>query len=170
MKLALATLALATTLAVPAQQAPAHTVTTFNLTVALPYAEAAKLFGPEGERVWATDGWNPHFLYPQPAHDTEGAVFTTTHGPHTVVWVNTLFDLNARHFQYVHILPEVQAVTIDVRFTPTDAHHTAVAITYTRTALSTDFNDMVTRDAKNDATSGPDWQHQIETYLSSQSK
>jgi len=52
----------------------------FDLIVHQPYPEAAKLFGPEGERAWAGSHWNPEFLHPQPAADVEGAVFTIQHG------------------------------------------------------------------------------------------
>ena len=50
-----------------------RTQTAFDIVVHLPYAEAAPLFGPEGERPWAGKHWNPQFLYPQPAHDEQGA-------------------------------------------------------------------------------------------------
>ena len=50
-----------------------RTQTAFELTVPLPYAETAPLFGPEGERVWAGKHWNPQFLYPQTPHDEQGA-------------------------------------------------------------------------------------------------
>jgi hypothetical protein len=45
-----------------------------------PFAKAAPLFGPEGERAWAGKHWNPEFIHPQPARDVEGAVFTIQHG------------------------------------------------------------------------------------------
>ena len=93
-----------------------RTQTAFDIVVHLPYAEAAPLFGPEGERPWAGKHWNPQFLYPRPAHDEQGAVFTVHHGPVTAVWVNTLFDLNARHFQYVYFIPDIMVTTIDVAF------------------------------------------------------
>src|SRR5690242_9641972 len=70
-----------------------RTQTAFDLTIALPYTEAAPLFGPEGERHWAGKHWDPQFLYPQPAHDEQGAVFTVQHGQVTATWVNTLYDL-----------------------------------------------------------------------------
>jgi hypothetical protein len=78
----------------------AHVRNSFTLTVHAPYKIAAPLFGPNGERVWAGDDWDPQFIYPQPAEDRGGAVFTVKHGLHQSVWVNTLFDAEARHFQY----------------------------------------------------------------------
>ena len=84
-----------------------RTQTAFDLTVNLPYAEAAPLFGPEGERAWAGKHWDPQFLFPRPARDEEGAVFTIQHGPITATWVNTLFDLDAPHFIYAYFMYEV---------------------------------------------------------------
>ena len=93
-----------------------RTETAFDLTVKLPYAEAAPLFGPEGERPWAGTHWNPQFLYPTPAHDEQNAVFTVQHGPVTATWVNTLYDLEGRHFIYAYFIPGIMVTTIDVRF------------------------------------------------------
>ena len=144
---------------------PAHVVNSFDLTVALPYEKAATLFGPEGERPWAGPTWDPHFIYPQPARDQQGAVFTIAHGDHTAIWVNTLFDLNAHHFQYVYVIPEVMTATINVLFHSIDASHTAVHVTYARTALTPEANDRVIALGKQDAASGPEWQSAIEDYL-----
>ena len=63
----------------------AHVSSTFHFTVNAPMREAAPLFGPEGERAWAGKDWEPHFVFPAPARDVEGAVFTVQHGEHTAV-------------------------------------------------------------------------------------
>ena len=145
-----------------------RTQTAFDIVVHLPYAEAAPLFGPEGERPWAGKHWDPQFLYPQPAHDEQGAVFTVHHGPVTAVWVNTLFDIEARHFQYAYFIPDIMVTTIDVRFTPSDdANNTDVHVVYTRTALTPEGNDHVTAFTANDKTAAQDWQQSIDTYLAS---
>src|SRR6185437_12141450 len=67
-----------------------RTQSAFDIIVPLPYAEAAPLFGPEGESAWAGEHWIPLFVYPLPAHDEQGAVFTLQHGPVTAIWINTL--------------------------------------------------------------------------------
>src|SRR5215471_5820634 len=72
---------------------PVHVTNSFDFEVAAPFARVAPLFGPEAERAWAGEYWNPVFLYPQPGKDVQGAVFTIEHGAHTAVWINTLFDL-----------------------------------------------------------------------------
>jgi hypothetical protein len=131
----------------------------------LPYFEAAPLFGPEGERAWAGKHWNPHFLYPQIPHDEQGAVFTIQHGPFTVVWVNTLFDLDAHHFQYTYFIPHILVTTIDIRFTPANATTTQVQVLYTRTALTPEGNGHVTTLTAGDKSAAHDWQEAIDAYL-----
>ena len=143
----------------------AHVVNTFHFQLAVPLAHAAPLFGPEGERCWAGKHWDPHFLYPQPARDTQGAVFTVQHGPHTSIWVNTVFDLDAGRMQYVSIIPDAVISVIDVRLTPANASHTAVEVTYARTALAATANDDVTAMGSSDRDSGPHWQQAIEACL-----
>jgi hypothetical protein len=142
-----------------------HTATSFDIAVQLPYARAAVLFGPEGERAYAGKHWNPVFLHPQPAADIEGAVFTIQHGPVKAVWVNTLFDIDARHFQYVYFLPDLMVTMIDVRFTETGVDVTRVHITYTRTAVAPEGNEHVASMTAGDKTAGPEWQKAIEDYL-----
>lgn len=144
-----------------------RTQTAFDLSVRLPYHEAAALFGPEGERAWAGKHWNPQFLYPQPARDEQGAVFTIQHGPVTVTWVNTLFDLESRHFQYAYFIPNVMVTTIDVRFTPINSTSTAVHVLYVRTALTPEGNEHVTTFTASDNSAARDWQQSIDTYLAS---
>jgi hypothetical protein len=153
-----------------AQSPPPHllrTQTAFDIVVHLPYAEAAPLFGPEGERPWAGKHWDPQFLYPRPAHDEQGAVFTVHHGPVTAVWVNTLFDLEARHLIYAYFIPDIMVTTIDVQFTPTNPTTTQVHVTYTRTALTPEGNDHVTTFTATDKSAAQNWQSEIDSYLAS---
>jgi hypothetical protein len=147
-----------------------HTQTAFDIVVRLPYAETAPLFGPEGERPWAGKHWDPQFLYPQPAHDEQGAVFTVHHGSVTAVWVNTLFDLEARHFQYAYFIPDVMVTTIDVRFTPLNEGSTGVHVVYTRTALTPEGNDHVAAFTGTDKTAAQNWQSEIDSYLASRQR
>ena len=139
--------------------------TRFDFVVHAPLDQAMPLFGPEGERAWAGIHWDPQFLFPQPAADVEGAVFTVAHGPLNAVWVNTLFDQQARHFQYVYFLPGIMVTVIDVRFAPCESNATTVSVTYTRTALTPQGNEHVKAMSDNDKTSGPDWEHAIAAHL-----
>ena len=142
-----------------------HVRNTFEFIVHSPYREAAPLFGPNGERAWGEGHWDPQFLYPQPARDVEGAVFTVQHGQHKSIWVNTIFNLEAGHLQYVYFIPEALVTTIDVNLHPDDASHTKVAVTYTRTALNPDANEHVMRLGEDDKGNGKDWQDAISRYL-----
>lgn len=144
--------------------------TSFDLIVHAPYAETAPLFGPEGERPWAGKHWDPQFVFPRPAKDEEGAVFTIQHGPVNATWVNTAFDIEGRHFQYVYFIPGLLVTTIDLRFKPVDAANTQVHVVYTRTALTTEGNEHVTAMSEQDKRAGAEWQQAIDAYLTSRKR
>ncbi|MGA2534896.1 MAG: hypothetical protein ABSF53_02685 [Terracidiphilus sp.] len=145
-----------------------HVSTSFDLVVHASYAKTAPLFGPNGERAWAGKHWDPEFIHPLPAKDVEGAVFTIQHGTFKAVWVNTLFDIEARHFQYVYFMPDLMVTVIDVRFKPTAADTTGVNIVYTRTALTAAGNEHVIKMGEGDRSSGSEWQKAIDDYLESE--
>lgn len=146
----------------------AHIETSFDVVVPAPYAEAAKLFGPEGERVWAGKHWDPQFIFPEPGRDEQGAVFTIQHGPLQAVWVIAQHDVEARHFQYVYFIPDAMVCTIDVRFTALDAATTKVHVTYLRTAVSEQGDEHVATMAESDRRAGQEWQTAIDRYLNAQ--
>ncbi len=147
-----------------------HVRNSFVLTVHAPYEEAAPLFGPNGERGWAGARWDPRFLYPQPAEDVEGAVFTVQHGEHKSVWVNTVFDLQTRYFQYVYFIPDVLVTIVDVNFDPLENEDTEVHVVYTRTALNAAANADVKALGESDAQSGKQWQEAVNAYLESRKR
>jgi len=145
-----------------------HVRNEFEFTVQAPYQVVAPLFGPEGERAWAAGGWDPHFLYPQPARDIQGAVFTVHHGHHHSYWINTSLDMEARHFQYVYVIPEAMVVLIDVRFSEIDPANTKVNVAYERTALNPEANEHVTELGNSDRENGKEWGTAINDYLAKQ--
>jgi hypothetical protein len=147
------------------QQSTTHVSNRFAFTVEAPFKDAAPLFGPEGERVWAGDDWNPQFVFPVPARDVEGAVFTVRHGEHTAVWVNTLFDLKSGRMQYVYVVTDLLTTTIDVRLHSIDAKHTKVDVTYLRTALRPEVNSHVVALGRHDREQAKVWQGAIHNYL-----
>lgn len=150
----------------PAAQEPClHMQTSFDLLVHASYGVTAPLFGPEGERAWAGKHWDPQFIHPQPAADAEGAVFTIQHGPFHATWVNTLFDVEGKHFQYVYFIPDLMVTVIDVRFNPAGADSTAVHVTYKRTALTQEGNEHVTAMTEGDKKAGKEWQEALDEYL-----
>jgi hypothetical protein len=144
-----------------------HVETTFEVLVHAPYAETAELFSPEGERAWAGDHWDPQFLYPVPARDKQGAVFTISHGLVHAVWVVSQHDLEARHFQYVYFTPELLVTMIDARFQLLDSKTTLVTVTYARTGISPDGDEHVKSMSEGDQAAGKDWQEAINQYLKS---
>jgi hypothetical protein len=148
----------------PAQQL-AHVSNTFSFIVNASLHDAAALFGPEGERAWADDDWNPQFVFPTPAKDIEGAVFTVGHGEQTAVWVNTVFDVEDGRMQYVYVLADLLATTIDVRLHPIDLAHARVDVTYVRTALRPEGNEHVLHMGRHDGQQGPEWATSINAYL-----
>jgi hypothetical protein len=158
-----------TALAQSAALAPAelllHLSTSFDLVVHAPFGEAAKLFGPEGERAWAGKHWNPQFIHPETPADVEGAVFTVRHGSLNAVWVTSLADLDARHFQYVYFIPDLMVTVIDVRFKNIGADSTGVNVVYTRTAIASEGNEHVKAMNEVDKSSGKEWQQAIDDYL-----
>jgi hypothetical protein len=129
------------------------------------FAEAAALFGPEGERPWAGKHWDPQFIFPLPARDEQGAVFTIKHGPLSAVWVVAQHDVEARHFHYVYFISNLMVTTIDVRFAVVDASTTRVHVTYARTAMTPEGDEHVAAMSKGDRQSGAEWQEALDAYL-----
>jgi hypothetical protein len=119
-------------------------------------------------QVVAPGHWDPHFLYPQPAQDIQGAVFTIRHGHHHAYWINTSLDLDARHFQYVYVIPEAMVVLIDLRFSEIDPANTKINVAYERTALNSEANEHVKELGNSDRENGKEWGTAINDYLAKQ--
>jgi hypothetical protein len=142
-----------------------HVENGFEFSVHAPYESVAPLFGAYRERDWGGEHWNPRFLYPQPPRDIEGEVFTVAHGHAHSIWVNTALDLQAGHIQYVYVIPEAQAVLIDIHLRHDDPANTGVKVVYQRTALDPRFNQHLTAMGKKDRQAAGEWQSAIEGYL-----
>ncbi|MGO4516166.1 hypothetical protein AB4Y89_10260 [Terriglobus sp. 2YAB30_2] len=149
----------------PVQEGNAQVVNTFRFELAAPMAQVAPLFAPEAERRWAGEDWNPVFAYPQPGRDVQGAVWTIRHGRVDSVWVNTLFDIAGGRMQYVAVVSNRFAMTVDVHVTALQERRTAVEVTYARTALDRAANQHVVELGQHDRESGPEWQHGLEEAL-----
>ena len=106
---------------------------TGRIQVALPPAEAFRLFTPRGEQDW-TPGWHPRF--PAPAYDDTkpGTVFeTSAHGQQTV-WLVT--DRQpGRRISYARVTPGDQAGIVTVTINAA-GRHSEVEVTYQLTALT----------------------------------
>lgn len=145
----------------------AHVRNHFSFTVRAAAAAVFPLFGADMERRWAT-GWAPAFLYPTPARDTAGMVFTVAHGATNSVWVNTAFDPGTGRVQYVSVIPGAVTTLVDIQVTPLESAETTVSVTYERTALSPDANEHVLALGDHDGGQGPHWQAAIADYLKQQ--
>jgi hypothetical protein len=153
----------------PSAPALAHVRSTFSFTVNAPQKIVAPLFGAHLERAWA-EGWDPQFVYPLPAEDKPGEIFTVNHGGHVSTWVNTALDLEKGHIQFTYVVPQATAVLIDIQVTASGPSTSRVEISYERTALSAEVNDHVHQQGEQDAKSGPHWQKAIENYLKKEGK
>ena len=132
-----------------------------------PYPAAAPLFGPEGEAPWAGKHWNPKcFIRSRPRCRRHGLHHSARNDK--AVWVNTLLDTAARHFQYVYFLPEMMVTVIDVRFKMIAADVTGVNVVYTRTAFTPEGNEHVSAMTEDDKTAGKDWEQAINASLAQQ--
>lgn len=146
---------------------PLHVRNSFDFTVNAPQSVVAPLFGAHRERAWA-EGWDPQFVYPQPAEDRPGEIFIINHGRHSSTWVNTALDLEKGHIQYAYVIPEAMAVLIDIRLAASGPSATHVVVIYERTALALELNDHVRQQGESDAKAAPHWQRAIEDYLKNQ--
>jgi len=148
---------------------PAHTRTEFSFTVNAPFEQVVPLFGAHEERKWA-DGWDPKFVYPTPARDQQGEVFTVAHGQHTSVWINTALDLAGGHIQYAHVLNDAMATLIDIHATRQGPQKTAVTVVYERTALIPGANEHVQHFAQGDANGGKEWGEAMNAFFARSGK
>jgi len=106
---------------------------TGRITVALPPAEAFRLFTPRGEQSWVP-GWHPWFPAQAPDDTEPGTVFETdAHGQRTI-WLVTGREPGKR-IRYARVTPGDQAGTVTVTITAAGAH-SEVEVTYQLTALT----------------------------------
>lgn len=141
----------------------------YSFHVALPPAEAFRLFEPLGEKAWAED-WQPVFATAEDARLHDGSVFTVERPraagetPIASVWTITLYD-PPRRIEYRNVLVGVRATRVAVRCEPTDAG-THVAVRYVFTGLSLE-GDAAIRAMTEPAFQGmiEGWNRSIADYL-----
>ena len=132
-----------------------HHTTSFTFDVPAPYATVAPLFGAHEERRWAK-GWDPEFIFPQPARDVEGMVFRVG----DTIWINSIFDLGRGRVQYVNVAGGEIVTRIDIRLHDR-AGNTAVDVTYERTALTDSAIAAANELAEADRKKAPEWESSI---------
>jgi hypothetical protein len=143
---------------------PLHVSNTFEFDLKEPQPQVAPLFGAHRERVWA-EGWEPQFVYPQPAADQQGSVFQVSHGAHKSTWITTIFEPEKGHIQYAYFVPDAMAVLIDIHLSPAQNSGTHVQVRYERTALSPELNEHIRHQGEQDANSAEEWRTCIESYF-----
>lgn len=144
-----------------------RTEQSFDFIADGPTEVVAPLLGAHEERAWAP-GWNPDFVWPCPARDCEGMVFTVDHDGRKAVWVNSRFDIENGAVQYVYVVPERMVTVITLHIGPR-GRQSHVTVIYERTALDSAANDDVRRLAELDANAGPEWAQQINACLAARS-
>jgi hypothetical protein len=141
----------------------AHTEENFVFTAHAPMEQVAPLFGAYKERVWSPQ-WDPQFIYPLPAADAQGMVFTVAHHHLHSVWVNSELNLKNGRVQYVYVIPDALVTVVTLNLKP-EGNQTLVEVHYDRTALTPEADAQVSEMARQDHDSGPEWQTQINQYL-----
>lgn len=144
---------------------PLHVRNTFEFTVQAPPRDVAPLFGAHRERVWA-EGWEPQFLYPQPAEDRQGAIFTVKRGDRIATWVTTVYEPDSGHIQHVYFVADIMVTLIDIHlFSSSGPVATHVKVAYERTALRPELNEEIRKEGELDAQQSNEWREAIEKYL-----
>jgi len=106
---------------------------TGRIAVAMPPAEAFRLFTPRGEQDWA-HGWQPRFPARVVDDDEPGTVFETdAHGQRTI-WLVTGRE-PGRRISYARVTPGEQAGTVTVTITGAGGY-SEVEVCYQLTALT----------------------------------
>jgi hypothetical protein len=143
-----------------------HARTEFRFSVNLPYDEAFPLFGAWAEQQWAPD-WKPHFVYPNPPADMEGAVFQVNHGSHSSVWMMTRFDSVTGHVQYAFLINSAVMTRIDIKVKRNGSDKTDISVAYEWTATDASAAEHVRELAKQYEGAGAEWERQINAYAAS---
>ena len=113
---------------------------TGRIAVAMPPAEAFRLFTPRGEQDWA-HGWQPRFPARVVDDDEPGTVFETdAHGQRTI-WLVTGRE-PGRRISYARVTPGEQAGTVTVTITGA-GDYSEVEVCYQLTALRPGGGDKV---------------------------
>ncbi|MEN3538933.1 SRPBCC family protein [Microbispora sp. ZYX-F-249] len=107
---------------------------TGRLRVALPPAEAFRLFTPYGERDWV-EGWDPRFPEGTEDDTASGTVFQTHGDDATTTWI--VVDREpGRSVSYARVREGVHAGTVGVTLAPLPQSHSDVTVTYDLTPLT----------------------------------
>jgi Polyketide cyclase / dehydrase and lipid transport len=119
---------------------------TGRIRVALPPAEAFRLFTPRGEQHWVP-GWCPRFPAPAPDDTEPGTVFeTSAHGQHTI-WLVTGRQPGKR-ICYARVTPAGHAGTVTITVSAA-GQDSDVEVSYQLTALTSPGERAISDFARN---------------------
>ncbi len=133
-----------------------------TLRVALPPAEAFRLFTPRGEEDWVP-GWRPRFPAPTEDDSAPGTAFETGHGEALTTWLVVARDRPHR-VAYAWITPGERAGLVAVELAAGE-DGTAVTVTYELTALSPAAEPALAEFAAGYVEYLNSWQQLIEAWL-----
>lgn len=133
-----------------------------RISVALPPADAFRLFTPRGEQDWAHH-WNPRFPAPVTDDSAPGTVFETRAQGHGAVWVVTGRE-PGRRISYSRVILGESAGTVTVTLSPS-GEHSEVEVVYEITALTNRASDELREFAEGYAAYLQSWQDEIEHAL-----
>lgn len=96
------------------------------------------LLCPEREKEWLP-GWNSHMIYSVSGVAELGAVFETTHGPGSTLWMITRHEA-PRRVSFARFQPDDLLVRIEIEITAAAPGKSAVAVEYCWTSAGSNGN------------------------------
>ena len=135
---------------------------TGRIHVALPPAEAFRLFTPPGEQDWV-HGWHPRFPAPAPDDTEPGTVFETSAHGHHAVWLVTDREPGTR-ICYARVIPGDEAGTVTITISAAGPH-SEVEVTYQLTALTVPADRKLAEFADGYPAYLRSWQDAISAWL-----
>ena len=120
-----------------------HVERTGAVAMALPAAQAFRLFNAEGERRWVA-GWDPRYVHPVAPGAGEGVVFQTDkRDVGTATWVQTRHEPATGVPSFVCVVPDHHVAVVDVAVTPDGEGRSRASVRYRMTSLLPDADDFV---------------------------
>ena len=153
----------------PEPAAPAHSpksaTRSLSLVLNAPLERCLAAFGPVEEQSWEPD-FSPHFIVRTGSEeDPDYAVFTTMSEAGPATWVLSQHDRSKHFMQYVSVRPNLLVTVIDIHCVHADAARSHATVTYHRTALVSDSNQLVEEFAQHFESQKTHWQDTMNAYF-----
>ena len=127
-------------------------------------------FTPDGERLWVP-GFDPEYLHPLSGEQGPGAIFTTTHGGESTLWMVLRFSQDEGVAEYARVTPGSRRGIVRVALEATGPASSRARVSYDLTGLSEAGNGVLasmTEAAYVEMLA--DWQHRIADCLAAGSR